>query len=274
LLELQHALLAAWQRDMDFRIAQHCRRAAERIPVESRAFVTWVLAQVKQHATAIAPFCRYLAQEASAEQLRHFCCQERAVYAQMETLLRLVQSTLDTSPWMAVLPHVCEGLRRAALDEVYTCLGDVLFAQGEARRCVFSPPTGLTAMPWQTSACRNTLLLPTLDQHYGPMAVGLYTALALQAPLLWRWVRRGLKRLGLFPPLRTGLLEQRRAQYGHSGLWPLLISTMESAPGNRYAIATGTFYRLFTSLDYSRRLYALYTGKPMLTSEPGADPHR
>lgn len=228
-------------------------------PADPDDFCVWMKEAVTTHPATDHPLFRFLEEEATAAQLRHFFRNESAVDTRFDDLVALMQVGMDGPMKMELAENYWDEMGNGEACLVHTTLFEQLIHELEAT--TQSPGTVSDPLCWQSFACGNLLLQVSLNRRLVHRALGAMGTIEMAAPTRFRRLVRGFERLGISHRARTYHLLHIAIDTRHGSGWlhNAVGPTVAAAPDARFEIARGMLARLNTSADYCDCLLAAYT---------------
>jgi len=228
---------------------------AGRVPTDPDGFVAW-FEQLKQVGPGQGdPLFPWLAEEASAEQLKWFFEQEAAGEAGFDDLVAMTQVKLPVQAKLELARNYWDEMGRGQRDGMHGPMLDAL-----VETLAVDPVIEKTV--WESLALANAMTAMATNRRYAWHSVGALGVIELTAPGRSALVARGLKRIGLsnrerrYFDLHAVLDVKHSADWNREALRPLV----EEDPRRATAIAEGALIRLNCGLRcFDRYREALWT---------------
>jgi len=237
----------ALQREFDIRCIEHRFVEAERkevvvaaanVPRDPTKFVRWFESLEQTGPGQHDPLFRWLAEEASYEQMCWFLSQEVAGEAGFEDLVALTQVKL---PERAKLE-----LARNYWDEMGQGNAEGMHGPMLARLARVLELRDSSETVWESLALGNLMVALAIDRHYAYQSIGALGVIELTAPGRARLVNAGLKRLGISGTIRQYFALHATLDVRHSAAWnaEVLEPIVQQTPEAARCIAEGALLRL------------------------------
>ena len=230
--------------------AEIVEEAAE-APTDPDGFVAW-FEQLKQTGPGQGdPLFPWLAEEASAEQLKWFFEQEAAGEAGFDDLVAMTQVKLPVRAKLELARNYWDEMGRGQRDGMHGPMLDALVVT-----LAVNPVIEQTI--WESLALANAMTAMATNRHYAWHSVGALGVIELTAPGRSALVAKGLKRIGLsnrerrYFDLHAVLDVKHSADWNREALRPLV----EEDPRRATAIAEGALIRLNCGLRCFERYRA------------------
>ena len=228
---------------------------AGRVPTDPDGFVAW-FEQLKQVGPGQGdPLFPWLAEEASAEQLKWFFEQEAAGEAGFDDLVAMTQVKLPVQAKLELARNYWDEMGRGQRDGMHGPMLDAL-----VETLAVDPVIEKTV--WESLALANAMTAMATNRRYAWHSVGALGVIELTAPGRSALVAKGLKRIGLsnrerrYFDLHAVLDVKHSADWNREALRPLV----EEDPRRATAIAEGALIRLNCGLRcFDRYREALWT---------------
>ena len=221
---------------------------AARAPTDPDGFIAW-FEELKQVGPGQGdPLFPWLAEEATAEQLKWFFEQEAAGEAGFDDLVAMTQVKLPVEPKLELARNYWDEMGRGNAAGMH---GPMLDALSQALDLV---PTIDGTIP-QALALGNTLVAFATTRRYAYHAIGALGVVELTAPWRAGLVAEGLKRVGVGKERKYFALHAT-LDVEHSQAWnaEVLRPLVEADPGCARFIAEGALMRL----ECGRRCFEAY----------------
>ncbi len=233
-------------------------RAAD-APTDADAFIAWYEALKENGPGQNDPLFPWLAEHASAEEMRWFLHQEVAGEAGFDDLVALTQLRLDTRPKLELARNYWDEMGRGSEGGMHgpmlTRLADTL------QLSTLDVP-----IVWESLALGNIMLGLATNRRFAYQSLGALGVVELTAPWRAQHVDAGLKRLGIAPHARHYFALHATLDVKHSIAWnaEVLHPIVASEPRAARAIAEGALLRL----EAGRRCFERYRSE--LGTQPSA----
>lgn len=244
-------------------------RVAERAaaaPRDPARFVAWFERLREEGPGQGDPLFPWLAEHATAEQLRWFLTQEVAGEAGFDDLVALTQVKAPVQAKLELARNYWDEMGRGRQEGMH---GRML---EELAREVGAEPGGEPVV-WEAQALGNLLVALATNRRYAFQALGALGAIELTAPTRAPWVVAGLRRVGVSKDGYRYFALHATLDVKHSQAWnreiflPLVAGRPEVAP----LLAEGALLRLEAGLRcFERYRRELSVG----TSSGGSQPRR
>jgi hypothetical protein len=234
---------------------------AANAPSGADAFIAWYEALKENGPGQNDPLFPWLAEHASADEMRWFLHQEVAGEAGFEDLLALTQLRLDTRPKLELARNFWDEMGRGSERGMH---GPMLTRLADALELSALAPH--VPIVWESLALGNIMLGLASNRRYAYQALGALGVIELTAPWRAQHVDAGLKRLGIAPHARHYFALHATLDVKHSAAWnaEVLHPIVASEPRAARAIAEGALLRL----DAGRRCFVRYRRE--LGTQPSA----
>jgi len=224
---------------------------AAKAPTDPDGFVAW-FEQLEQTGPGQGdPLFPWLAEEASAEQLKWFFEQEAAGEAGFDDLVAMTQVKLPVQAKLELARNYWDEMGRGQRDGMHGPMLDALVVT-----LAVNPVIEQTI--WESLALANAMTAMATNRHYAWHSVGALGVIELTAPGRSALVAKGLKRIGLsnrerrYFDLHAVLDVKHSADWNREALRPLV----EEDPRRATAIAEGALIRLNCGLRCFERYRA------------------
>jgi len=224
---------------------------AAKAPTDPDGFIAW-FEQLKQTGPGQGdPLFPWLAEEASAEQLKWFFEQEAAGEAGFDDLVAMTQVKLPVRAKLELARNYWDEMGRGQRDGMHGPMLDALVVT-----LAVNPVIEQTI--WESLALANAMTAMATNRHYAWHSVGALGVIELTAPGRSALVAKGLKRIGLsnrerrYFDLHAVLDVKHSADWNREALRPLV----EEDPRRATAIAEGALIRLNCGLRCFERYRA------------------
>lgn len=224
---------------------------AAKAPTDPDGFIAW-FEQLKQTGPGQGdPLFPWLAEEASAEQLKWFFEQEAAGEAGFDDLVAMTQVKLPVRAKLELARNYWDEMGRGQRDGMHGPMLDALVVT-----LAVDPVIEQTI--WESLALANAMTAMATNRHYAWHSVGALGVIELTAPGRSALVAKGLKRIGLsnrerrYFDLHAVLDVKHSADWNREALRPLV----EEDPRRATAIAEGALIRLNCGLRCFERYRA------------------
>lgn len=237
-------------------------RIAERAataPSDADAFIAWFEDLKQTGPGQNDPLFPWLAETATANEMRWFMHQEVAGEAGFEDLLALTQLRFDTRPKLELARNFWDEMGRGTEGGMH---GPMLSRLADALEL-----SQLDApIVWESLALGNIMLALASNRRFAYQSIGALGVIELTAPWRAQHVDAGLKRLGIAPQARHYFALHATLDIKHSIAWnaEVLHPVVEAEPRAARAIAEGALLRL----EAGRRCFARYRAELI---QPSAD---
>ena len=212
---------------------------AAKVPTDPEGFVAW-FEQLKQNGPGQGdPLFPWLAEEASAEQLKWFFEQEAAGEAGFDDLVAMTQVKLPVQAKLELARNYWDEMGRGQRDGMHGPMLDAL-----VETLAVDPVIEKTV--WESLALANAMTAMATNRRYAWHSVGALGVIELTAPGRSAMVAKGLKRIGLsnrerrYFDLHAVLDVKHSADWNREALRPLV----QEEPRRATAIAEGALIRL------------------------------
>ena len=256
---------ADWQKTMerDLRMARleggfmeelraEVRAEAIRVPTDADGFIGWFERLKEVGPGQGDPLFPWLAEQASAEQLKWFFEQEAAGEAGFDDLVAMTQVKLPVQAKLELARNYWDEMGRGQRDGMHGPMLDAL-----VETLAVHPVIEKTV--WESLALANAMTAMATSRRYAWHSVGALGVIELTAPGRSAMVAKGLKRIGLsnrerrYFDLHAVLDVKHSADWNREALRPLV----EEDPHRATAIAEGALIRLYCGLRCFQRYRAL-----------------
>jgi len=224
---------------------------AAKAPTDPDGFVAW-FEQLEQTGPGQGdPLFPWLAEDASAEQLKWFFEQEAAGEAGFDDLVAMTQVKLPVRAKLELARNYWDEMGRGQRDGMHGPMLDALVVT-----LAVNPVIEQTI--WESLALANAMTAMATNRHYAWHSVGALGVIELTAPGRSALVAKGLKRIGLsnrerrYFDLHAVLDVKHSADWNREALRPLV----EEDPRRATAIAEGALIRLNCGLRCFERYRA------------------
>ena len=228
---------------------------AAAVPTDADGFVAW-FEQLKQDGPGQGdPLFPWLAEEASAEQLKWFFEQEAAGEAGFDDLVAMTQVKLPVQSKLELARNYWDEMGRGQRDGMHGPMLDAL-----VETLAVDPVIENTV--WESLALANAMTAMATNRRYAWHSVGALGVIELTAPGRSAMVAKGLKRIGLsnrerrYFDLHAVLDVKHSADWNREALRPLVDEDRRRAT----AIAEGALIRLNCGLRCFERYRAMLWG--------------
>ena len=230
-------------------------KEAAAVPKEADGFVAWF-----EHLKEVGPgqgdpLFPWLAEEASAEQLKWFFEQEAAGEAGFDDLVAMTQVKVPVQAKLELARNYWDDMGRGQRDGMHGPMLDAL-----VETLAVDPVIENTV--WESLALANAMTAMAVNRRYAWHSVGALGVIELTAPGRSALVAKGLKRIGLsnkerrYFDLHAVLDVKHSADWNREALRPLV----EEDPRRATAIAEGALIRLRCGLRCFERYRATLWG--------------
>ena len=224
---------------------------AAAVPTDPDGFIAWF-----EHLKEVGPgqgdpLFPWLAEEASAEQLKWFFEQEAAGEAGFDDLVAMTQVKMPVQPKLELARNYWDEMGRGQREGMHGPMLDAL-----VETLAVDPVIENTV--WESLALANAMTAMAVNRRYAWHSVGALGVIELTAPGRSAMVAKGLKRIGLsnkerrYFDLHAVLDVKHSADWNREALRPLV----EEDPRRVTAIAEGALIRLNCGL----RCFERYRG--------------
>jgi hypothetical protein len=228
--------------------AQVAERAAA-APTDADGFIAW-FEDLKQTGPGQGDaLFRWLAEEASFEQMQWFLTQEAAGEAGFDDLVAMTQVKLPTRPKLELARNYWDEMGQGREAGMH---GPML--ERTTRGLGLSPSIDGTV--WQSLALANTMTALAATRRYAYHSVGALGVVELTAPTRVALVAEGLKRLGCEPAVRKYFHLHAVLDLKHAADWnaEAITPLVEEGPAVVRAMAEGALMRL----ECGQRCFEVY----------------
>lgn len=241
------------------------RDRAATAPTDADAFVAWFEALKLTGPGQGDPLFPWLAEAATAAQMRWFLHQEIAGEAGFEDLVALAQLRLPVQPKLELARNYWDELGRGTESGMH---GPMLARLAEATDLAALAAT--SPIVWESVALGNVMLGLAANRRFAYHALGALGAIELTAPTRAVHVDAGLKRLGIADQARHYFALHATLDVKHSAAWnaEVLRPLVAADPRVARAIAEGALMRL----ECGRRCFERYRAE--LSVPTGSQPSR
>ncbi len=239
-------------------------RIADRVataPTDADAFIAWYEGLKETGPGQNDPLFPWLAEHATADEMKWFLHQEVAGEAGFDDLLALTQLRLDARPKLELARNFWDEMGRGSEGGMHgpmlTHLADALDLAALADR---------VPIVWESLALGNIMLGLASNRRYAYQSLGALGVIELTAPWRAKHVDAGLVRLGLAPNARHYFALHATLDIKHSIAWnaEVLHPIVAREPRAARAIAEGALLRL----EAGRRCFVRYRRE--LGTQPSA----
>jgi len=228
---------------------------AAAVPTDADGFIAWF-----EHLKEVGPGQRdplfpWLAEEASADQLKWFFEQEAAGEAGFDDLVALTQVKVPVQAKLELARNYWDEMGRGQREGMHGPMLDAL-----VETLAVDPVIENTA--WESLALANAMTAMAVNRRYAWHSVGALGVIELTAPGRSALVAKGLKRIGLsnkerrYFDLHAVLDVKHSADWNREALRPLVSED----PRRATAIAEGALIRLNCGLRCFERYRAVLWG--------------
>ncbi|HEY0625386.1 MAG TPA: iron-containing redox enzyme family protein [Allosphingosinicella sp.] len=213
--------------------------AAAEAPEDPDQFIAWFEALEAKGPGQHDPLFPWLAEEATAEEMRWFLEQEAAGEAGFEDLTAMTQVKLPKQAKLELARNYWDEMGRGNPKGMH---GPMLDALVEAME--LAPEIDRTC--WESLALANAMTAMATSRRYAWHAVGALGAIELTAPARAACVANGLRRLGYSGKVRRYFELHAVLDVKHSAAWneEALRPLVEEDPRRARAMAEGALIRL------------------------------
>jgi hypothetical protein len=214
-------------------------RDAARAPTDPDGFIAWFEALKQDGPGQNDPLFDWLADEASADQLKWFFEQEAAGEAGFDDLVALTQVKLPVSAKLELARNYWDEMGRGQLAGMHGPMLDTL-----VETLAVNPVIENTV--WESLALANAMTAMATSRRYAWHSVGALGVIELTAPGRSALVAKGLKRIGLSNRERRYFDLHAVLDVKHSEDWnrEALRPLVSEDPARATAIAEGALIRL------------------------------
>ena len=253
-LQREHAVARA---EMEFIEVQRKALAplAANIPAETDAFIAWFEELKSSGPGQGDPLFPWLAQSASAEQMKWFLHQEVAGEAGFEDLLAITQVKMPLRAKLEMARNYWDEMGRGREKGMHGPMLQRLASYFELA------PTAETVVP-QSLALGNTMVALAQHRRYAYHSIGALGLIEMTAPTRAGYVDKGLRRLGIPPKKRNYFALHAVLDVKHSEEWnrEVIQPLVAEDPRRARAIGEGALMRLWhgaRSFERYREEFAL-----------------
>lgn len=231
------------------------REEAAAVPMDADGFVAWF-----EHLKEVGPgqgdpLFPWLAEQASAEQLKWFFEQEAAGEAGFDDLVAMTQVKIPVQAKLELARNYWDEMGRGQREGMHGPMLDAL-----VETLAVDPVIENTV--WESLALANAMTAMAANRRYAWHSVGALGVIELTAPGRSALVAKGLKRIGLsnkerrYFDLHAVLDVKHSADWNREALRPLV----EEDPRRATAIAEGALIRLNCGLRCFERYRSMLWG--------------
>ncbi|RVT90371.1 iron-containing redox enzyme family protein [Sphingomonas crocodyli] len=197
------------------------------------------------------PLFPWLAEQASAEELRWFFEQEAAGEAGFDDLVALTQVKLPTAPKLELARNYWDEMGRGNIKGMHGPMLDDLVA-------TLNVDPVIEKTVWESLALANAMTAMATSRRYAWHSVGALGVIELTAPGRSAMVAKGLRRIGLSDRERRYFDLHAVLDVKHSEDWnrEALRPAIAQDPARATAIAEGALIRLYRGLACFERYRA------------------
>lgn len=231
MLRVQGALLE--------RLRDNIRHVAADVPTDADAFVGWFERLQDSGPGQGDPLFPWLAETASAEEMRWYLQQEAAGEAGFDDLTAYAQVKLPTRVKLELARNYWDEMGRGNVKGMHGPMLERLVEELELR------PT-IDGTVWESLMLANVMTAMATRRDYAWHAVGALGAIELTAPQRSAAVAAGLKRLGVRAKARVYFELHAVLDVKHSEAWnaEAIAPAVAEDPRRAQAIAEGALIRL------------------------------
>lgn len=242
--------------------ARVAERAAD-APTDVDAFIAWYEDLQTAGPGQNDPLFPWLAEEATADEMRWFLHQEVAGEAGFEDLVALTQLRLDTRPKLELARNFWDEMGRGSEGGMH---GPMLSRLADTLDLAAMAQT--TPIVWESLALGNIMMALATNRRFAYQSVGALGVIELTAPWRAQHVNAGLKRLGIAPNARHYFALHATLDVKHSIAWnaEVLRPIVAGDPRTARPIAEGALLRL----EAGRRCFARYRAELGVGTQPRA----
>lgn len=240
---------------------------AARAPCDAGSFLVWFEDLRRRGPGQDDALFPYLAEQASADEMRWFVEQEMAGEAGFDDLVALTQLKLPTRAKLELARNYWDEMGRGNAAGMH---GPMLERIGKA---VGARPSIETTV-WESLALANTMVALAAHRRYAYHSVGALGAIEMTAPGRVVLVDRGLARLGVAARVRQYYKIHATLDQKHSAAWNReAISTLvDIDPAAAPAIAEGALLRLTCGARCYQRYRKHFGFDTPVRGSPARDP--
>jgi len=233
---------------------------AEEAPTDPDGFIAWFEELKETGPGQNDPLFPWLAEEATADELRWFLYQEVAGEAGFEDLVAMSQLRLDERPKLELARNYWDEMGRGNAGGMH---GPMLSRLADA---LHLDELGDQPIVWESQALANIMLGFASNRRFAYHSLGALGVIELTAPWRAKHVDAGLVRLGLAPNARHYFALHATLDVKHSIAWnaEVLHPVVAADPQTARAMAQGALLRL----DAGRRCFERYRAELMVGSQP------
>lgn len=234
----------AWE---DSETARLQARTSREVPLSEKSFKEWFASQAETHQNNTKPFFDFLAEEASIAQMRYFFLQEAAVDTRFDDIIALTQIGLDGPAKLELAKNFWDEMGNGTPGAVHT----TMFNQSLAN-LGWTAGIPYEALPWQTLANSNLLLLFAVNRRHCFKSLGCLGILELTALYRFQRMVDGCRRLGIpetavaYQKAHVGIDTNHGEGWLRNAIGPLL----KDRPEVGTEIAIGALIRTNLAKDY------------------------
>jgi hypothetical protein len=243
---IERAFLASEEAKLD-------KDVMETLPKKSSAYKEWFFEVVHGHPAYTHPlYTDYLAEHATAEDLRYLLVQESTIDAATDDFIALMQVGIQGGPKMEMASNYWDEMGNGEPESVHSLLFDRALQR-------FGISLAEPEMPLEIEAlvCGNLQLMLGLRRKYVYMGIGYFAVVEYMAPgrftkLMEAWDRLGLGREGAdYHVVHIGVDQVHAEGWFENVVLPLI----HEKPSAMAEITRGALYRLNTSCRYLDRIF-------------------
>lgn len=208
-------------------------------PMNPKEFIEWFEGLKEWGPGQNDPLFRWLAEEASLDQLKWFLTQEIAGEAGFDDLVAMTQVKLPETAKLELARNYWDEMGRGQLKGMH---GPMLEKVSEELQLTPS----IEGTVWESLALANLMTALAVNRRYTFHSVGALGAIEMTAPGRVARVNEGLKRLGFDHEVRKYYEIHAHLDIRHSAAWnrEVLYTLVDQDANTAVAIAEGALMRL------------------------------
>jgi Iron-containing redox enzyme len=210
------------------------------VPSQTDAFIAWFERLKESGPGQGDPLFPWLAQSASADEMKWFLHQEVAGEAGFDDLLAMTQVKMSVQAKLEMARNFWDEMGRGRESAMHGPMLERLARYFELA------PTPDSVIP-ESLALGNTMIALARHRRYAFHSVGALGVIEMTAPTRAGFVDRGLRRLGIPPKKRHYFALHAVLDVKHSAEWnrEVVRSLVSEDPRRAHAIAEGAVMRLW-----------------------------
>jgi hypothetical protein len=235
------------------------------MPEDPAAYREWFFKMVHDHPAYDHPlYAEYLAERATAEDLRYLLVQESTIDAATDDFIALMQVGMQGRPKMEMASNYWDEMGNGEPEAVHSLLFDRAL-----RRFGISLAEPEVPLELEALVCGNLQLMLGLRRRHVYMGIGYFAVVEYMAPgrftkLMGAWDRAGLGREGAdYHVVHIGVDEVHAEGWFENVVLPVI----DRHPLAMSLIARGALYRLNTSYRYLERIFPNFPSRHVASAE-------